>query len=198
MAVITIHGAGGHGQAVAAAAKRQGWSVEFTDNSQGTEPDGPCHIAIGDNATRKKLNFREQRTIIHSTAFVDESVDIGEGTFVGLSASLHVGASVGRGVIVNTGAIVDHDCVVGDWVHLAPGAILCGRVTVGEGTFIGAGAIIRDGITIAPWTVIGCGAVVVKDITELGTYIGVPAHKAGETTGPGVPSVSPDSPSASV
>lgn len=180
MVELTVHGKGGHGWVVAQAAERQGWSVRFTDDSDGSQPCGPCHIAIGDNATRKRLTFPEQRTIIHPTAFLDASSVIGEGTFIGLRASVHAGARVGQGVIVNTGAIVDHDCVVGDWAHLAPGVILCGRVTVGEGVFIGAGAVVRDGLSIAPWAVVGCGAVVVKDITGPGTYVGVPARKMGE------------------
>ena len=44
-------------------------------------------------------------------------------------------------------------------------------------THIGVGACVKNNINIAPNCTIGAGAVVVKDISESGTYIGVPARK---------------------
>ena len=82
---------------------------------------------------------------------------------------------IGHSVIVNTCASVDHDCAVGDYVHIAVGAHLCGAVRVEKGTWIGAGATVRNNVNICGGCMIGAGAVVVKDITEKGTYKGVPA-----------------------
>ena len=72
---------------------------------------------------------------------------------------------------------VDHDCRVGDFVHIAVGAHLCGTVTVGDDAFICAGATVVNNISVCKGATVGAGAVVVRDITEKGTYVGVPAQK---------------------
>jgi len=176
---LTIHGKGGHGLIVAAAARLGGLEVRFTDGNDGTAPDpyAPAIIAIGDNRARQLNDSGTLVNVIHPTAFVDVSARLGRGVFIGPRAVVHVGARVGRGAIINTGAIVEHDCGVGDWTHLAPGAVLCGSVIIGEGTWVGANATVIHGVSIAPWTTIGAGAVVIRDITEPGTYVGNPARK---------------------
>lgn len=57
------------------------------------------------------------------------------------------------------------------------GAHLAGNVEVGNDTWIGAGAIIRNNICICENVIVGAGAVVVNDITQSGTYVGVPAKR---------------------
>ena len=54
---------------------------------------------------------------------------------------------------------------------------MAGTVTVGENTWIGIGAAVSNNIDIASDCIIGAGAVVVKNISEPGTYIGIPAKK---------------------
>ena len=98
-------------------------------------------------------------------------------TVIMAGAVVNPGASVGKGCIVNTCSSVDHDCRVGDYVHIAVGAHLCGTVAVGEGTWIGAGSTVSNNVSVCGECMIGAGAVVVRDITEAGTYLGVPAKK---------------------
>ena len=105
-----------------------------------------------------------------------DAVVIGEGSIVMAGAVINPGTKIGRGVIVNTSSSVDHDCRIGDFVHIAVGAHLCGTVTAGEKTWIGAGATVINNISICNDCMIGAGAVIVKDITEQGTYVGVPAR----------------------
>jgi acetyltransferase-like isoleucine patch superfamily enzyme len=72
---------------------------------------------------------------------------------------------------------VDHDCEIGDFSHISPGATIAGEVKIGARTWVGAGATVSNGISVCDGCIIGAGAVAVKDITEPGTYIGVPAKK---------------------
>lgn len=88
---------------------------------------------------------------------------------------INVGTQIGACSIVNTGAIVEHDCSIGSNVFIGPGAVICGGVEIGDDCYIGANATVRPGIKICSGTVIGLGAAVVKDITEPGTYTGIPA-----------------------
>ena len=48
---------------------------------------------------------------------------------------------------------------------------------MGEACWIGAGATVINNISLCGKCRIGAGAVVVRDVTEPGTYMGVPAGK---------------------
>jgi serine acetyltransferase len=78
---------------------------------------------------------------------------------------------------MNLHSDIGHDCIIGDYVTLAPGARVSGKCNIGEGVYIGSNAVIREGVTIAPWSIIGANCVVLQDITEAGTYAGVPAKR---------------------
>ena len=56
-------------------------------------------------------------------------------------------------------------------------------MTVGNTSELGTGTRIIQGRTIAPNTIVGAGAVVIKNITESGTYVGVPVQKVEKNTG---------------
>lgn len=140
----------------------------------------PFLIAIGNNAVRQKLARRMDvtwHTAIHPAAVVSPYAAIGAGTVVMPRAVVNAGALVGEHCIVNTGAIVEHDNRLGDFVHVSPGAALGGTVSLGEATHVGIGAAVKNNVRICGGCLIGAGAAVVKDITEPGTYVGVPARK---------------------
>jgi len=54
---------------------------------------------------------------------------------------------------------------------------MAGTVKVGNGSWIGIGSVISNNVNICSGCKVGAGAVVVKDITELGTYVGIPVRK---------------------
>ena len=84
---------------------------------------------------------------------------------------------IGKGCIINTGATIDHDNLIEDYVHISPGVHLAGTVKVGQGSWLGIGSVVSNNINITSGCKVGAGAVVVKDITEPGTYVGVPVTK---------------------
>lgn len=188
---LTIIGASGHGKVVADIARLNGCdTIEFLDDDPnlytcGSYPvvgttdrvvDGDVFVAVGNSAIRELLSKnRNLITLIHPSAVIADSVEIGEGTVVMAGAVINSGAKIGRGVIVNTSSSIDHDCVVDDYCHVAVGAHLCGTVKVGKKTWIGAGATVINNVNICGGCTIGAGAVVIRDIEEEGTYIGVPA-----------------------
>lgn len=198
---LIIVGASGHGKVVADLAVKSGREIEgFLDDAPSGEHHfgypvlgacqdrrgGSCEyiIAIGNNEIRRQLAGRYKNwrytSLIHPAAVLGTGIQIGRGTVVMAGAILNADAHIGCHCIINTGAIIEHECEIGDYTHVSPGAVLAGSVKVGELCHIGAGATIRNNITICDCVTVGAGAVVVKDITEPGTYIGVPAKRYEE------------------
>ena len=193
---LIIIGASGHGKVVADIAVLNGYKdIVFLDNdpeikacagypvlgpdTMTSELDGDVFIAVGKAETRKKLMERDANrnfpVLIHPSAVVADSSEVGVGSVVMAGAVINPGVKIGKGCIINTSSSVDHDCIVEDFCHVSVGAHLSGTVVVGTGTWIGAGATVINNVNICGKCMIGAGAVVIKDIDEPGTYIGVPA-----------------------
>lgn len=62
-------------------------------------------------------------------------------------------------------------------MYISLGVHLTETVKVGKGTWVGIGSVVSNNVNITQWLYYWCRAVVVKDITEVGTYVGVPAKK---------------------
>lgn len=198
---LVIIGASGHGKVLAGLAKQNGYrEIIFLDDDvhkkdcAGYPVAGPSGdagrytgwdfvVGIGSNGVRRKVQTALEGqglrvvSLIHPNAVVAEDVVIGAGTVVMAGAVINPAAVVGRGCIINTCASVDHDNIIEDFVHISVGSHLAGTVQVGAETMIGAGAIVSNNVCICGGCMVGAGAVVVKDITEAGTYVGVPARK---------------------
>ena len=199
---LLIIGAGGHGRVVADIASRIGCyeTIGFLDDCPSVRPLphpylGICSdarlyakeydviVAIGNAAVRTRIMDSlcdigvTFATLIAPEAVVSQDVVLGSGTVVMPGAIINTGARIGKGVIINTASSVDHDCLVGDFCHVSVGAHLCGEAILGDRVWIGAGATIINCIDICADCMIGAGAVVIRNITEAGTYIGVPAKK---------------------
>lgn len=145
-------------------------------------PDARFLVSIGNAAVRKRIveGMTEVRwyTAIHPSAVVSAmGTELGEGTVVMANAVINPGARIGRHCIINTGAIVEHDNIVEDFAHISVGTKLAGNVHIGSGTWVGVGAVVSNNLSVCSGCLIGAGAVVVRDITEPGTYVGVPARR---------------------
>jgi sugar O-acyltransferase (sialic acid O-acetyltransferase NeuD family) len=206
---VYVIGAGGHAKVVIRALQDLGRKVTavFDDDPRrqglsllgvpivgaieriSDHPRQPTVIAIGDNATRRRIAERYDvpwMTVVHPWAMVDASVHLGRGTVVLAQAVVQVDSFVGDHVIVNHAATVDHDCVVASYAHLAPGVHLAGEVAVQEGVLIGVGAAVIPRIRIGAGTIVGAGAAVVRNLPEHVVAVGSPALiiKSRPTTTP--------------
>ncbi|MDO5558727.1 MAG: acetyltransferase [Oscillospiraceae bacterium] len=137
-------------------------------------------IGIGNNYTRKKIadkySYLRWYTAVHPSAAIAFNAVIGEGTAVMANAVINTSAVTGKHCIVNSGAVVEHDCRISDYVHISPNAAVAGTVKIGECTHIGIGASVINNTDIASHVIIGAGGVVIRNITERGTYVGVPVR----------------------
>lgn len=200
---LLIIGASGHGKVIAdIALKMNKWrSIAFLDDDEnikqsmnidviGKSSDAFKHmqdydisVAIGNNCTREKIqeNLEELGAsipvLIHPDATIGKQVEIGLGTVVMAGVVINCCTRIGKGCIINTGATIDHDNIIEDYVHISPGANLAGTVRVGKRTWIGIGSVVGNNISIINDCKIGAGAVVVRNIDEVGTYVGVPVRR---------------------
>jgi UDP-N-acetylbacillosamine N-acetyltransferase len=143
-------------------------------------PEGVAdtHIALGSNEARKRLYVEHNpKSVISKKAHFGKNTTIGKGCFIAHLAYVGPDVTVGNATILNTACVVEHEVRIGNFCHIAPNTTICGRVTIGDCVWVGVGGIIKEGVTIADKVTIGAGAVVVADITEAGTYVGVPAKR---------------------
>lgn len=124
----------------------------------------------------KKLNL-EFPVIISPLAYVSRHAKISEGTIVMHHSMVNAQATVGKNCIINTKCLIEHDAHIGDHCHISTGAIINGGVLLGDNCFVGTGAKILQYLKIGSDITIGAGAVVTKDLSEPGTYVGIPAKK---------------------
>ncbi len=141
-------------------------------------------IGLGDNEKRSRLyqhlrqcSAADCLSVVSLQASVGMEAKTGRGTYVAPGAYIGPEAEIGADTIVNTASVIEHETVVGDHTHIAPHATICGRSKIGSHVFLGAGATVIDGITVCDRVIIGAGAVVKENITEPGTYVGVPVRR---------------------
>jgi sugar O-acyltransferase (sialic acid O-acetyltransferase NeuD family) len=114
-------------------------------------------------------------TLVHPSAWVDPDSTVSPGSIVLPGSTLDAGVLLGANVLVNTGTTIAHDSSVAAHSFLAPGVNIAGFVHIGRCVFLGIGTNVIDGVSICDNAQTGAGAVVVKDISEPGLYLGVPA-----------------------
>ena len=198
---LVVHGAGGHGRVVAAAAlalgiEPAGFVDDLRDPAEpvivggrafrvgrtlsGFPADAAVHVAIGDNATRERVSRaaaagagRTRPTLVHPRAAVEAGASLGAGCFVGPLALVGVGVRVGDGCVVNSGALVEHDGALGGFCHVAPGAVLGGGVRVGPRALLGLGCRVLPGLRVGADAVVGAGSVVLRGVADGETVRGV-------------------------
>lgn len=200
---LIIIGASGHGKVVAdIAIKINKWqSITFLDDDESiktfmglevigktadafiNKDEADFFVAIGSNITRGKIQEKliEQGlnvvSLIHPSAIIGTDVEIGIGTAVMAGVVINSSSRIGKGCIINTSSSLDHDNMIEDYAHISPGVRTAGSVSIGKGTWLGIGSVVSNNVSICSGCKVGAGAVVVKDITEPGTYVGIPVRK---------------------
>ena len=141
-------------------------------------------VAIGDPIERKKIISKLPKntkyfTFIHpSVQILDKkTITIGLGSFIGANSILTTNISIGEHTILNRGNQIGHDTKIGDFLSAMPGSIVSGNCNLGDCVYLGTNSSIREKINICDNVTIGLGSGVVKNISEPGTYVGLPTKK---------------------
>jgi len=135
--------------------------VKFAVNAVGGIGNLAPRLKVFENLKRAGYSFP---TVIHPTAWVENSAKIDAGGQLFAHAYIGSAVQVGFGCIINTGAIVSHDCVLEEMVNISPGAILAGSVHVGARSLVGMGVTINLDVNVGAGARIGNGATVKADV----------------------------------
>jgi len=136
--------------------------------------------AIGDNRARARTAQRalaigwKAATLVHPSAVLDPSTQVGDGSFVGPLVVTSWNSRIGAHVVVDAHVSIGHNAVLMDFCEVFAGARINGNSQVGEYALIGCNG------TLLPGTLVGRGAVVGANTLAHGvvapdtTIVGVP------------------------
>ena len=188
---LALYGYGGHAREVACQINKE--VTFFVDDIYANDIAKPISefnpkkykmlVAVSDSRDRESIVAKLPKetkyfTFIHPTAqLMNDNIEIGECGFIGARSILTTNIKLGKHALLNRGNHIGHDTVIGDYFSMMPNAIVGGNVTVKDYVYLGSCSNIREKINISPDVIIGMNAAVVKNITEGGTYVGVPAKK---------------------
>jgi sugar O-acyltransferase (sialic acid O-acetyltransferase NeuD family) len=124
----------------------------------------------------KRIGF-QVISAIHPTASISRTVLMGEGNVVFSGVVIGPYVRLGNNIIVATGSTIDHDSVLKDHSLISAGVTVGAETQIEEGALLALGSKIISGITICKGALIGAGAVITRNISEPGTYVGIPGKR---------------------
>lgn len=142
-------------------------------------------IGVGDPKLIKKLSHKLAQNpclkfpnIIHPNANGDwKMIELGMGNIVTSGINFTTDIQIGSFNVFNLSCTIGHDAIIGSYNVFNPTVNISGGVKMGDEVLIGTGAQILQYVKITDKTIVGAGSVVTRDITESGTYVGIPARK---------------------
>jgi sugar O-acyltransferase (sialic acid O-acetyltransferase NeuD family) len=133
---------------------------------------------------RLGLDDERYAIVIHPTATVGTTCDVGAGSVLLAHVDLTTEVTVARHVVVMPQVVLTHDVTVDDFVTIASGVRLGGGCHVGRGAYLGSGACLREGTAVGEWSMVGMGSVVTHDVPAERVWYGVPARDISRAASP--------------
>jgi sugar O-acyltransferase (sialic acid O-acetyltransferase NeuD family) len=134
------------------------------------------YVARSHLASRVELEADRYATLVHPTASIGSTCEVGAGSVVLAHVTLTADAVVDRHVVIMPQVVLTHDVRVGEFATLASGVRLGGSSRIEPGAYIGSGACVREGLTIGERAMVGMGAVVTRDVPPERLWVGCPAR----------------------
>lgn len=113
---------------------------------------------------------------VHSTAYVADTAEIGDGTCIGPFSTVMQGASIGKHSILETYCLISHYTHLGNNCILHSGTMLAGKSNIGNNVMFNFRSGATNKLEICDNTVIGAFSNVTKNIEKPGMYVGSPAR----------------------
>ena len=188
---LALYGAGGHASEVIAQLKSMNYKVHKLfvdapyvkagfDSINSFNPDEYLlMIPVSDSQAREKMVNKlpketEFFSFVHPTALImePETIQWGNGVFIGAYSILTVDIHLGDHAILNRGVHLGHGCRIGNYFSAMPSSVVSGDVVIGNRVYLGTNASVKEKIKICDDVTIGMNSPVHHDITESGIYVG--------------------------
>ena len=144
-------------------------------------------IAISNAKIRKQIYQKLSKNpnisypnIIANDVRISNTNRLGIGNIICTHTILTTNITIGNFNHINLSCTLGHDAILKDYVTVYPGVNISGNVVVGSLAELGTGSKIIQGITISGEIIVGAGGVIVKDLTNKGTYVGIPVRRIGK------------------
>jgi sugar O-acyltransferase (sialic acid O-acetyltransferase NeuD family) len=139
-------------------------------------------LAIGIPRVRRhvaeQLEARGARflTLIHPTAIVADTAEIGPGTVICPYAIVSDAVRLGRLVLVNYHASLGHDAAAGDYAVLSPYATMGGYASVGSDVFLGLNSAVGPAASVGCRSTVAANSCALVDVPADRLVYGVPGR----------------------
>lgn len=136
---------------------------------------------IGQNYKTVELYDRLQipkdrlATVIHHTAFIDDTVTLGPGCFVMYNAYIAPRTHIGESVMIKANTNIGHDVNIGRLCHIAMGATIVSCVDIGDCADVAVAATVLAHTKIGDYAMLGASALATHNIPDGEIWSGVPA-----------------------
>jgi sugar O-acyltransferase (sialic acid O-acetyltransferase NeuD family) len=141
-------------------------------------------IGTGSPGIRKHLADKLTQLGGTLTSVISSDARIGSfGNLVNEGVSIMQGAiitnniKIGKGSLINLNTTIGHGSTIGDFCDLSPGVRISGNCRIGGFCTLGSNAVVLPNIKICDHVTIGASGVVNMNISEQGTYVGIPVKK---------------------
>ena len=138
-------------------------------------------IGLGDPL--KRFNIAQEiksaggslTSVIHRSAHISKSVQIGKGSIVAPFCVLSPFSKLGINCVLNTKSTIGHDSQIGNHVVISPHSVINGGVMCGDVTLVSAGCVVDPGTQIGKYCKLASGAILKQNIPDGSLVVGNPA-----------------------
>jgi sugar O-acyltransferase (sialic acid O-acetyltransferase NeuD family) len=147
------------------------------------QPEDVFFCAIGNVHDRKRTTEVIIKkggkfiNLIHPTAIVSPSAQIGKGVAIKAFSSLASNVTLGDFVYLQSSVILGHDVKIESYCHINSFAFFAGYVYLEELCTVNAGAKLIQNVRIGSGAIVGVGSVVLKKVKPQTTVFGIPAKE---------------------
>jgi len=129
-------------------------------------------LGIGNLLIRNKVleEFKSKKAtftgIIHPTALISNSAEIGEGTIISHNVSVGPKAKIGSFNVINSRCTIGHDSEIGDNNFLSPQVVVGGYATIKNSNFLGTNSCVLPEVNIESNNKIMAGMTVTSNVNN--------------------------------
>jgi sugar O-acyltransferase (sialic acid O-acetyltransferase NeuD family) len=123
------------------------------------------------------VNIPKERlaTVIHHTAFIDDTVVIEPGCFVMYNAYIAPRSHIGESCMIKANTNVGHDVNIGALSHIAMGSIIVSCVNIGYCADVAVGATVLAHTSIGDFAMLSAAGLATHNIPKGEIWAGCPA-----------------------